>query len=90
MCRRMVQDHGVLDRKRREELLDAAVADGHSLCQLDRDEVEPLFDKSYSYLMRVFGNRDIQQAINAFVEQLRQRRSLTRGEVAELLQELNL
>lgn len=90
MCRRMVQDHGVLDRKRCEELLDAAVADGHSLCQLDRDEVEPLFDKSYSYLMRVFGNRDIQQAINAFVEQLRQRRSLTRGEVAELLQELNL
>ena len=90
MCRKMVLDHGVLDRKRREELLDAAVADGQSLCQLDRDEVEPLFDKSYSYLMRVFGNREIQGAISAFVKQLQQRRTLTRGEVAELLQELNL
>lgn len=90
LCRKMVLDHGVLDRKRREELLDAAVADGLALCQLDRDEVEPMFDKSYSYLMRVFGNRDIQRVIYDFAAQLRQRRSLTRSEVAELLQELNL
>lgn len=90
MCRKMVLDHGILDRKRRNELLDAAVEDGHALCQLDRDEVEPLFDKSFSYLTRVFGNRDIQRAIAAFVQQLQQRRSLTRSEVAELLQELNL
>ena len=90
MCRKMVLDHGVLDRQRRDELLDAAVADGQALCQLDRDEVEPLFDKSYSYLMRVFGNHEIQGAITAFVKQLQQRRTLTRGEVAELLQELNL
>ena len=90
MCRKMVLDHGMLDRKRRNELLDAAVEDGHALCQLDRDEVEPLFDKSFSYLTRVFGNRDIQRAIAAFVQQLQQRRSLTRSEVAELLQELNL
>lgn len=90
LCRKMVLDRGVLDKKRRNELLDAAVADGNALCQLDRDEVEPLFEKSYSYLMRVFGNHDIQHAIAAFVKQLRQRRSLTRGEVAELLHELNL
>lgn len=90
MCRKMVLDHGVLDRNHRNELLDAAVADGQTLCQLDRDEIEPLFDKSYSYLMRVFSNSEIQSAITAFVEQLRQRRTLTRGEVAELLQELNL
>ena len=90
LCRKMVLDHGVLDRKRRDELLDAAIADGLALCQLDRDEVEPMFDKSYSYLMRVFGNRDIQRVIYDFAEQLRQRRSLTRAEVAELLQELNL
>ena len=90
LCRKMVLDHGVLDRKRRDELLDAAVADGLALCQLDRDEVEPMFDKSYSYLMRVFGNRDIQRVIYDFAAQLRQRRSLTRVEVAELLQELNL
>jgi len=90
MCRKMILDHGVIDRKGRDQLLDAAVADGQSLCQLDRDEVVPIFDKSYSYLMRVFGNRDIQHAIIAFVEQLQQRRTLTRGEVAELLQELNL
>ncbi|MBR1727796.1 MAG: hypothetical protein IJ724_14370 [Muribaculaceae bacterium] len=90
MCSKMVLDHGVLDRQRRDELLDAAVADGQALCQLDRDEVEPLFDKSYSYLMRVFGNHEIQGAITAFVKQLQQRRTLTRGEVAELLQELNL
>lgn len=90
MCRKMVQDHGTLDRKRRNELLEAAIADGYALCQLDRDEVEPLFEKSYSYLMRVFGNRDIQHAISVFVQQLQQRRSLTRSEVSELLQELNL
>ena len=90
LCRKMVLDQGVLDRKRRDELLDAAVADGLALCQLDRDEVEPMFNKSYSYLMRVFGNRDIQRVIYDFAAQLRQRRSLTRVEVAELLQELNL
>ena len=90
LCRKMVLDHGVLDRKRRDELLDAAVADGLNLCQLDRDEVEPMFDKSYSYLMRVFGNRDIQRVINDFAGELQQRRTLTRTEVAELLQELNL
>ena len=90
LCRKMVLDHGVLDRKHRDELLDAAVADGLALCQLDRDEVEPMFDKSYSYLMRVFSNRDIQRVIYDFAAQLRQRRSLTRTEVVELLQELDL
>lgn len=90
LCRKMVLDRGVLDRKRREELLDAAIADGLALCQLDRDEVEPMFDKSYSYLMRVFNNRDIQRVISDFAAQLRERRALTRAEVAELLQELNL
>ena len=90
LCRKMVLDHGVLDRKRRDELLDAAVADGLALCQLDRDEVVPMFDKSYSYLMRVFGNHDIQRVINEFASELQQRRTLTRAEVAELLQELNL
>lgn len=90
LCRKMVLDHGMLDRQRRDELLDAAVADGQAQCQLERDEVEPLFDKSYSYLMRVFGNRDIQRVIGEFAQQLQQRRSLTRSEVAELLQELEL
>ncbi|MBR1881779.1 MAG: hypothetical protein IJ808_01995 [Muribaculaceae bacterium] len=90
LCRKMVLDRGVLDRKQRTELLNAAVADGQALCQLDRDEVEPLFDKSYSYLMRVFSNADIRHAISAFAAQLKQRRTLSRADVAELLQELNL
>ncbi len=90
MCRKMVLDHGVIDRHGRDELLKAAIDDGHALCQLDRDEVEPLFDKSFTYLMRVFSNRDIQHAITAFVQQLQRRRSLSRGEVTELLQEFNL
>ena len=40
--------------------------------------------------MRVFGNRDIQRVINDFAGELQQRRTLTRAEVAELLQELDL
>ena len=40
--------------------------------------------------MRVFSNRDIQRVIYDFAAQLRQRRSLTRTEVVELLQELDL
>jgi hypothetical protein len=90
MCRKMVLDRGQVDRKMRKALLDAASEEGKELCQLDEDEVEQIFDKSFSYLVRVFSNPNIRNAIKAFAEELKTRRNLTNYEVEDLLHYLNI
>ena len=46
LCRKMLLDHGVLDAETRKALLDVLCEEGKETCQLERDEVEQVFDKS--------------------------------------------
>ena len=47
LCRRMVLDNGKVDDRLRDQLFNAAFEDGRDYCQLERDEVEPIFDEAF-------------------------------------------
>lgn len=83
MCRKMLLDHGSIDRKMRLLLLEAACNEGMLACQLEKEEVERLFDKYYSHLLSVFSNREIAQAVSEFATIIRQERTITRQDMEE-------
>lgn len=90
MCRKMVLDRGVVDRKLRSMLLNAICDEGKELCQLEKDEVKPIFDRYFSHLMRVFSNAGICNAITEMVELLKAQRTFTRAEITDMLQALSI
>lgn len=83
MCRKMLLDHGSIDRKLRTLLLETACNEGMVSCQLEKEEVEPLFDKYFSHLMGVFSNQDIAQAVDRFAHIIQQERTLSRQDMED-------
>lgn len=90
ISRKMVLDHGSVDRKLRKHLLDAARAEGKESCQLEPDEVDQLFDEDFTHLVGVFSNPSVRQTITKIAHRLTDSRALTRFDVEELLQEAGL
>ena len=83
MSRKMLLDHGTIDRKMRDFLLDEACGEGMLTCQLEREEVEPLFDRYFSHLMQVFSNRDIARAVSDFALLLRRERAIAGSDMQD-------
>lgn len=83
MCRKMLLDHGTIDRKMRSLLLEAACNEGMLACQLEKEEVEPLFNKYFSHLMGVFSNHAIAQAVCKFAAIIQQERIITRQDMVD-------
>ena len=90
VCRKMLLDHGTVDRKMKQTLLDAVADEGKALCQLERDEVEPIFDKYFTHMVRVFSNSEIRNAIKQMAAQLKQYRSFSRSEINDFLHQLSI
>ena len=90
LCRRMVLDNGSVDDQLRDDLFTAAWEDGRDFCHLERDEVEPIFDEAFDNMSRLFSNSQVRKAMDAFVDALQQRRTLSHIDVADILQQLNL
>jgi len=90
LCRRMVLDNTPPDDQLKSRLLDAACDDGETYCQLERDEVQPIFDKAYNALAKLFDEREVRSAMDLVADTLRQRRTLTQTEVAEILQQARI
>lgn len=85
MCRRMFRDRGSVDKALRKSLYDAICEEGKTSCQLEEDEVDQIFEKSYRYLMKLLSNYQVQDIVRDFAHQLKTRRVLTQHEVAEEL-----
>ena len=90
LCRRMVLDNDKVDNKLRDELFNAAYEDGRDYCNLERDEVEPIFDEAFDNMMRLFSNTQVRKAMDAFADALQQRRTLSHIDVTDILQQMNL
>lgn len=90
LCRRMVLDNDKVDNALRNELFNAAIEDGRDYCQLERDEVEPIFDEALSNMERLFGNSRVRKAMDAFADALQRRRTLSHIDVTDILQQLDL
>ena len=90
LCRRMVLDNERVDDKLRDDLFNAAYEDGKDFCQLERDEVEPIFDEAFDSMKRLFSDSQVRKAMDAFADALQRRRTLSHIDVADILQQLNL
>ena len=90
LCRRMVLDNDRVDDKLRDDLFNAAWEDGRDYCHLERDEVEPIFDEAFESMKRLFSNSQVRKAMDVFADALKQRRTLSHIDVADILQQLNL
>ncbi|MEF9923584.1 MAG: hypothetical protein RSA66_10345 [Muribaculaceae bacterium] len=90
MCRRMVGDDKSVENAIRKELFEALSQEGKDSCQLERDEIERLFDKSYSYLTQLFAHSQVKSMVHDFADDLKSRRSMNNHEVAEELRLLHM
>ena len=90
LCRRMVLDNGSVDDKLRDDLFNAAYEDGKDFCQLERDEVEPIFDEAFSNMARLFNDARVRRAMDAVADALKQRRTLSPIDVSDILQQLDI
>lgn len=90
LCRRMVLDNDKVDNNLRDELFNAAFEDGRDFCQLERDEVEPIFDEAFDNMTRLFASSQVRKAMDIFADALKQRRTLSHIDVADILQQLKL
>ncbi len=90
LCRRMVLDNEAVDNKLRDELFNAALADGTRYCQLERDEVNPIFDEAFDNMMRLFSDSRVRRAMDTFADALQQRRTLSHIDAMDILQQLDL
>ena len=85
MCRSIVEYSQNMSSNTKQMLLKAFIDEGAHSCQLDEDEVRRLFDKSYSYLSQLYMHQRVHAMVNKFVADLKERRTMTRDEVAEYL-----
>jgi len=90
LCRRMVLDNNSVDQQLRDRLFAAACDDGRDYCQLERDEVEPIFNEAFDSMKRLFANSQVRKAMDTFADALQQRRTLSHIDVADILQQLDL
>lgn len=90
LCRRMVLDNDKADQQLRNQLLNAACDDGRDYCQLERDEVQPIFDEAFENMSRLFADSRVRKAMDSFADALQQRRTLSHIDVVDILQQLNL
>ena len=90
LCRRMVLDNDKADQQLRDQLLNAACDDGRDYCQLERDEVQPIFDEAFENMSRLFADSRVRKAMDSFADALQQLRTLSHIDVVDILQQLNL
>ena len=85
MCRHHLLQHKSPDSATRKALLECVEQEGVESCSLESDEIHRLFDRSYSYLDRVFAHSGVQNVVRDFARELQEQRTLSRGDVAEML-----
>lgn len=90
LCRSLVLDRCQLSAERKSYLHDKVVEEAAESCSLDEDEAEALFNKRYTYFVRVFSHQGVQSLVHDFAANLRRRRRLTHSEVLEGLRALTM
>ncbi len=90
LCRKYVLHGESLDSADRDALKECFEEEGREACALEPDEVDRMFDKSYSYLHKVFSHAGVNAIAHDFARVLREQRELSRSEVVEHLRALSM
>ena len=90
VSRKMLHDHGTVDRKMHNQMLSAMTKEGKTLCCLEHEEVENVFEEYFQHMVKVFSNPTVRNATSQLASLLQERRTLSNTEVEELLTELSI
>lgn len=69
---------------------DEIAEEGRESCSLEDDEIETLFNKTRTYMSRIFRNPRLHPAIEDFTRTLSRRRSLSGNEILDELRALSI
>ncbi len=64
--------------------------EGHDTCSLDDDEIDSLYNKTSTYMRRIFNNPRLHPAIDSFARTISVKRTLTGREILDELNALQL
>lgn len=90
LCRTYVLDRKFINHKTKQHIFDYFIEEGRSICSLEKDEVEVLFNKNYDYLHRIFSHPEVQRIADEFAQKLTDKRMLLNNEIIESLQILRM
>ena len=90
MSRKMILNRSQVNKKIRQMLLQELTAEGYEMCRLDEDEVKPLFDRQFTYMAQLFSQSNVRQVLTKTAHTIQQQRTLSGGEIRDLLATLEL
>lgn len=85
VCRSRVHARRVMDAASIRAMQALVDEEGREHCSLDDDEISTVFDKTFRYLDRIFSDTHVQQLASVVADTLRSRRTLTGGEIEDML-----
>lgn len=85
LCRYYIHRHQGLKSELRAEIIDRLLEEADDTCQLEKDEVENLFNKNFSYLDQAFRTPSVAHVAAQMAAELRQRSHLSNSEIIEMM-----
>ncbi|MDE5845567.1 MAG: hypothetical protein K2H44_09325 [Muribaculaceae bacterium] len=90
LCRCHVNRNSTPSRDDRETLRLTVTAEGMESCSLEQEEANAIFEKTYTYMNRIFNHSGVQSIARNFAEHLASSRSLDHADIVELLDTLRM
>ena len=90
MARSLVRLREDVPAELMNEIHNEILAEGRDTCSLEDDEIDTLYDKTRTYMGRIFRNPRLHPAINDFAHLLARRRSLSGSEIIDELRALSI
>lgn len=90
MARHMVRMHSDVPTELYDALHTEIAEEGKESCSLEDDEIDALFNKTRSYMGRIFRNPRLHPAIDDFARTISRRRALSGREIIDELRMLSL
>ncbi len=89
LARNILGRHEAVDGPLRQALRAAIGDDGRDTCQLDDDEIDTIFDRSFGYLERVFSHPRVGSITLDLADRLSRARRLARPDLLSILAPLS-
>ncbi|MCM1029152.1 MAG: hypothetical protein NC342_05400 [Pseudoflavonifractor sp.] len=85
LARYMVGQHAAVGYNLRSALRKGVETDGRDTCQLDDDEIDTLFNRTFDYLTRVFSHPTVGSVTTSLVDRLIEERHIGRTDLLAAL-----
>lgn len=86
MCRQIVHRRQALTPEDLADIYALIEEEGREDCQLEKDEIDEIFNKTLANLQRIYTNRQVEVIASQFADILRHRRTMSGHEVAEQIE----